>query len=253
MYETFMLIANTVINGMSYVKNFMETSDLLKEKVSRRDRDNLEKYILGESLKMKEALSREHMLSSGVSEKYVDVVIEEIRIFIPQVKITDEMRSRCGYQNMELADLLWCEYCRLNNKNKFEEYEHDLKKGLFVVAQAWNEPPEGSIRSCVEFLQRIDAKSSRILLDVKKVKSDTKDIGKDVKNTERKVEELNSGIGKLNGMAENTNDMVREIHQLIWGKGEEAQTAYGQKVYHSEGREDSPEIVALTGIHLYLL
>lgn len=246
MYETFMLIANTVINGMSYVKNFMETSDLLKEKVSRRDRDNLEKYILGESLKMKEALSREHMLSSGVSEKYVDVVIEEIRIFIPQVKITDEMRSRCGYQNMELADLLWCEYCRLNNKNKFEEYEHDLKKGLFVVAQAWNEPPEGSIRSCVEFLQRIDAKSSRILLDVKKVKSDTKDIGKDVKNTERKVEELNSGIGKLNGMAENTNDMVREIHQLIWGKGEEAQTAYGQKVYHSEGQEDSPEIVALT-------
>lgn len=242
MHETFLLVCHVAISGMSILKNLVESFDLLQKKIPRRDREKFEEYILGESLKMKKTLSREHMLSEGVSEAHVDCVIEEIRIFIPKVKITDEIRSRCGYQNMELAELLWCEYCRLNNINKSEEYEHDLKKGLFGVAKAWNEPPEESIRLCIEFLQRIDGKSSRILLDVGEVKNDTKDINKTVKGTERKLEKQADIIEKVSCTAEDTNDMVREIHQLVVAdKSGAVQTAGGQKEYNPEGKEDASE------------
>ncbi len=241
MHETFLLVCHVAISGMSILKNLVESFNLLKEKVSRRDIDKFEEYILGESLKMKKAMSREHMLSEGVSEAHVDCVIEEVRIFIPRVKITDEIRSQCGYENMALADLLWCEYCRINDKNKFAEYENDLKKGLFVVAKAWNEPSEESIKSCIEFLQRIDSKSSSILLNVKEVKNDTEDINRTVKSTEKKVEEQNNVIEKMSCTTENTNDMVWEIHQLFLGKSGEKQIAGGQEGYNPERMEDAPE------------
>ncbi len=84
MHETFLLVCHVAISGMSILKNLVESFNLLKEKVSRRDIDKFEEYILGESLKMKKAMSREHMLSEGVSEAHVDCVIEEVRIFIPK-------------------------------------------------------------------------------------------------------------------------------------------------------------------------
>lgn len=241
MYELFLMIGCIAINGIPYVKNLLETFSLLKDKVSKQDIVKFEEYITGESHNMKKALSREHMLSEGVSEVYVDCVIEEVRIFIPRVKITDEIRSQCGYENMALADLLWCEYCRINDKNKFAEYENDLKKGLFVVAKAWNEPSEESIKSCIEFLQRIDSKSSSTLLTVKEVKNDTEDINRTVKSTEKKVEEQNNVIEKMSCTTENTKDMVWEIHQLFLGKSGEEQIVRGQEGYNPERMEDAPE------------
>lgn len=238
MYELFLITVGIAINGISNLKDLLETFSLLKDKISKQDIDRFKEYITGESRKIKKALSREHMLSEGVSEEYVDVVIEETKDFITKVKITDEIRSQCGYENMALAELLWCEYCRIKDKSKFVEYESDLKKGLFAVAKVWNEPPEESIKTCIEFLKRIDSKSSSILMDAK-------DINKTVKITEQKIEDLNSSVGKVNCTTEDTNNMVREMHQLFLGKSREEQIAGGQEEYNPEGKEDASEVVAL--------
>lgn len=245
MYEFFVMACSVVINGIPYLKDFMETLDLVKNNISRRDIDEFEKYIVGESRKIQMALSRTHMLSSGVSKKYVDVVIEEIKLFLPEVvKNKDEMCSQSCYQNMALSDMLWHEYCRLHNKNEFEEYEQDLKRGLFVVAEAWNEPPEESIRSCIEFLRRIESKSSNIVADVRTIKNDTKDIRQDVKSTDRKIEELYSGIEKMNGTVEDTNARMREMTQQFFfqGKSGEIQATGRQEEHVTEASEDDPDI-----------
>lgn len=199
MYETFLLIASAVINGIPYVKSFLEASDLLKNKFSRRDMDKVEEYILGESLKMKRALSREHMLSEGVSEKYVDVVMEETKSLIPKLKDKNELRRQCGCDKKELADLLWCEYCSFNDKKIYAEYENDLKKGLFVVAKAWDEPVEESVKACIEMLKRLDIITGSISVDVKEVKNDTKDIKMDVKEVKSMVWEVRQAVLNTSG------------------------------------------------------
>lgn len=171
MYETFILIASAVISGMPYVKNFLETSDLLKNNSSRQNMDTIEEYILGESLKMKRALSREHMLSEGVSEEYVDVVIEEIRGLIPKLKDRNELRRQCGCDEKELVDLLWREYCSFNDKKICAEYENDLKKGLFVVAKSWDEPVEEGAKACIEILKRLDSITGSISVNITEMKN----------------------------------------------------------------------------------
>ncbi len=215
MYVLFLLISCAVVSGMPTVKILLETFTLLKEKVPRQNIDKLEEYIAGESLKLKKAMSREHMLSEGVSEKHVDVVIKEIKIFLARIagKITDEIRSQCHYDNMELADVLWCKYCEGSERSIYQEYENDLKKGLFVVAKAWNESTEESVKSCIEFLKRIDGKSSDILAHEERI--------------ERKVD--------------NVQNAVDQMLPYIVGNKEKEGSMEGQAVHRPEGKEAAQE------------
>lgn len=237
---------------------------VLEEKISKRKIDKITEYILGESLRMKKVLSRGHMISEGISEEYVDYVIEEIRMFIKkfQDKNIDEIRSQHGYENMELADFLWRMYCDLNNGEEFAEYAADLKRGLFVIAKAWNEPPEEA--PVIEFIKRIDSKTSRILLGVEDVKTDTEELKKDArelkeeaKDTNRKMDEMSqkidtavevlysgnegihSDINKVKHYTEEMYMMMKKGYRKSSNESEkEEQTSDGQAEQNSEETDD---------------
>ncbi|MDE7179375.1 MAG: tetratricopeptide repeat protein [Lachnospiraceae bacterium] len=189
MYENFFVIMDMLINNNMTKKEIAsKIIGVLKDKISDGSIDKITNYIGGESVSMKKVLSRDHMISEGISEENVDYVINEIRIFIKNVRNTDEMRSQCGYENMALADFLWHWYCNLYKREEVIECMADLKRGLFVIAKAWNEPPEEA--SIIEFIKRIDSKESKILLGMEDVKTDTEELKKEAKDTNRKVNEI---------------------------------------------------------------
>lgn len=248
MYDIFIFIMGLAINNnMTKAKIALEILNVLKGKVSGRDIDKFTEYVWGESLSMKRVLSRDHMISEGISEENVDYVIKEIKIFIPKVmnKNIDEMRSQSGYENMALADFLWRRYCNLNKSEAFMECEADLKRGLFVIAKAWNEPPEEA--PIIEFIKGIDSKTSRILLGMEDVKTDTEELKKDAKDTKRKINEisqkfdttvevLNSGNEGMHSDINETKHNTEEIIRMLKEKnslpsnnsGKEEQPADGQ-------------------------
>lgn len=251
MYDIFSFIMGLATNnGITEGLISSVIFSALEEKTSKWKIDKITEYILGESLSMKKVLSGNYMISEGISEEYVDYVIKEIRMFIKKLqdKNIDEIRSQHGYENMELADFLWRMYCDLNSGEEFAEYAADLKRGLFVIAKAWNEPSEEA--PIIEFIKRIDSKTSRVLLGVEDVKSDTEELKKEAKDTDRKIDHAvellssgNEGIhSDINEVKHDTEEIIRilkEKDSLPINKSEkEEQTSAGQAEQNSGKQDD---------------
>lgn len=91
-------------------------------------------FIHSETLKIKEALSRENLKLMNISEDRVDFVRKEIEELLLKVKITEDVFKQCKYIDICLEEYLWKEYNR--SKNGYIEYESDMKKGFSVIAKA---------------------------------------------------------------------------------------------------------------------
>ena len=74
------------------------------------------------------------MKSMGISEDIIDYVVTEIKDLLSKVEITDEVLRQCKYDSMNFSAFLWNKYCEC--KNDYIEYEREIKRCLFEVAEA---------------------------------------------------------------------------------------------------------------------
>lgn len=102
--------------------------------ISEKGVNGINDFINGEKAKIKYILSKENMESMNIPEENFDFVVAEIKDLLSKVKITDEVFRQCKYDNVKLSAYLWDEY-RVY-KNSYIEYESDIKKVLFDVADA---------------------------------------------------------------------------------------------------------------------
>lgn len=207
MLDIILLITRELIRGASEEIIQEKLSYILKKIPGLEYMDEYIKNLLEEKSGIRRALSKKSIISQGISEAHVDYVMEEISVFTSEVSITGEMRSQCEYETTKLACFLWTEYLRVNAHKKNIEYEDEIKKGLYIVAKAWNEPPEEGKEPYIEFLKRIDTKVRITLTEVQ----DTKEYAKDT----------NDMVKGMVTSVENTKDMVKEIHQCLLNKSNE--------------------------------
>jgi len=102
--------------------------------VSEKGINEITDFINSGKCKIDSILSKENMKSIGILEGSIDYVIEEIKDLLSKINITDEVLRQCRYDSMNLCAFLWNEYCEY--KNSYIEYESEIKRGLFAVAEA---------------------------------------------------------------------------------------------------------------------
>ena len=102
--------------------------------ISEKGINMITDYIDKKKTKINFILSKENMESMNIPEENIDYVVAEIKGLLSKVKITDEMFRQCKYDDMKLSVYLWDEY-RVY-KDGYIECENDIKKVLFIVADA---------------------------------------------------------------------------------------------------------------------
>ncbi len=102
--------------------------------ISEKSINEITDFINGAKSKIDSILSKENMKSMGISEDIIDYVVTEIKDLLSKVEITDEVLRQCKYDCMNLSAFLWNKYCEC--KNDYIEYEREIERCLFEVAEA---------------------------------------------------------------------------------------------------------------------
>ncbi|MCI8506735.1 MAG: NACHT domain-containing protein [Lachnospiraceae bacterium] len=101
--------------------------------ISEKGINDITDFINNGKSKMEHILSRENMKSMNISGAAADYVAAEIKDLFFRMDITDEVIRHCRYDSYKLKDFMWNKY--VVYKGEYIEYESDIKKGIFAVAE----------------------------------------------------------------------------------------------------------------------
>ena len=247
MYGAIIYVTGMIMNCAAEELIQKELFPVLKKNPLLQRIDGFIDYIWGDRARIRQALSRNNMISEGVSEANVDYVIEEIKFFTLTYKEKGEIRSQCGYESMKLADFLWKEYCESKrDQDKGIPCESDIKRGLFVVAKLWNEPPEEGKEAYIEIIKRIDMKGSRTLVIAQEMKDDVRDMKRDVEDTGRGIENVQTTLVKINEKIERIDcktDELMKTKQDFHDESNKGDQMPGNMTNKNDGEQDGAFIV----------
>lgn len=137
-----------------------ELADISIDGISEKGINEITNFINYEKSQIEHILSRENMKSMDISEDNIDYVVSEIKNLFLWINITDEVLRKCKYDSMNLSVFLWNEYCK--HKNGYVESESDIKRSLFIVAEALS----GLVRKSNEFSEKMLIQISNSVDDV---------------------------------------------------------------------------------------
>jgi len=166
-------------------KSFNEISDFINEKKS----------------KIGSILSKENMISMGISEDKTDYVVAEIMNLFSGVNITDEVLRQCKYDSMNLSAFLWNEY--REGKNEYIECESEIKRCLFTVAEV-----------LIKLVRKSEEFSQEMLIQISNSVDDS-NVG-----LQKISEYMDSNFGKLNA----DNQTILEILRMILEQNQQINT-----------------------------
>lgn len=101
--------------------------------ISEKGINEITDFINKGKSKIDSILSKENMKSMEIPEDNIDYVVAEIKDLLSKINVTDEMLRQCKYDSMNLSAFLWDKYKEC--KNDYIEYESEIKRCLFAVAE----------------------------------------------------------------------------------------------------------------------
>ncbi len=156
-------------------------------------------FISGEESKIKHILSKENLKSMNIPEEYIEFVIAEIKDLLSKSEVTDEVLKQCEYSEEKLKEFLWNEYCSIK---KDIEYESDIKKGLYVVAEEIMKLKSESKKFEEELLIQINSSVKNINYEQKKI-----------------ADYIEENFTKINKNDQKVLDMLRMMYEQIQKSG----------------------------------
>lgn len=116
--------------GNGLIKDIL---DISIDGISKKGIKEITDFINEGRFKIENTLSRENIESMNIPENHTDYVVAEIKDLFSKIYITDEVLGRCRYSSMDLSVYLWNKYREYKNDNV--EYESDIKRCIFAVAE----------------------------------------------------------------------------------------------------------------------
>ena len=107
--------------------------EMLIDEETEKSIDTIKNFIYNEKFKITNIISKGKLKSVNVCDAHIDYVIEEIKILFSQCAITENVLRQCGYNATMLYEYLLKEYRKF--KKNDTEYENDIERGLYIVAQ----------------------------------------------------------------------------------------------------------------------
>ena len=113
---------------------FNELAGIAIGEVSDKGINEITDFINEKKSKIDSILSKENLKFLGIPENKIAYVVTEIKELLSKIDITDEVLRQCKYDSMNLSAFLCNEYREC--KNDYIEYESEIKRCLFAVAEA---------------------------------------------------------------------------------------------------------------------
>lgn len=127
------IIMKLICNNISENNFVIELLAALIDAETGKSIDTIKKFIYNEKSKLTNIISKEKLKSANICDMHIDYVIEEIQVIFSNCVITEKVLRQCGYNPIMLYEYLREEYRKLK-KNDIE-YESDIERGLYIVAQ----------------------------------------------------------------------------------------------------------------------
>lgn len=143
-------------------------------------------FIDEEKSEIDSILSKENMRSMGISEEKTGYVAAEIKDLFFGINITDEVFRQCRYDSMNLSNFLWIKYCE--RKNGYIEYESEIRRSLFAVANV-----------LVKLVKKSENFQSRFLIQIS-----------------NSVDDVNGQIQKMCDYLEENSDKLSTDNQSVF-------------------------------------
>ncbi|MDE7253627.1 MAG: hypothetical protein K2O32_11885, partial [Acetatifactor sp.] len=125
-------IIKLVVSNKVENKFISQIIGILADDILKEEAEAISDFINSESNKMNKVLSEEHLRNMYIPKDHIPYVINEMKLLLSKIELTDELWDMNKYDAKNLEKYLWERY--YDSKNDSLEYEEDIKKAISDIA-----------------------------------------------------------------------------------------------------------------------